>query len=323
MSFSSLPLPPRNKHAVVVPSSVSWLQFAIVALDSFVRAVPNPNDIDLCLLVSSRVQSAVRDIVQQANLDFEIQVHGFDSAMLSDYHITSRWSEVSWYKTTLPSLPEYESYERILLMGVDVYCTKINTDIFTSPLTCSIGAVREPRNSPTYQYPPFNEATSRYFNADVLLYNCNQWQLNGESNKIRQASISSNKPCPFADQDVLNHYFKENWDELPLTFNWIPALNNLLTYRRFGTPSIVQWAGKWKPWDSALVPPLGMTRQWRKRYNEIWNRKLNFNPELSIQGLARKKPLRAVLAFYAPLLLPIINLAPRIRDKFRLIRKIS
>lgn len=308
-----------NKYAVVVPTSISWLGFAVVALDSFVCAAPTTAGIDLCLLVPDQVLKNARTIVQGANLDFDIDVDGFDSSILSGYPITSRWGEVSWYRTILPSLPKYENYERILLMGVDVFCTKINRELFDSTLACSVGAIREPRNSPTYQYPPFNEATSRYFNADVLLYNCVKWRLNGESEKIREAIISSNMLYPFADQDVLNHYFKENWDELPSTFNWIPAFNSSRAYRRFSTPSVIQWAGKWKPWDSALVPPLGMTRQWRRRYGVIWNGAIDVDPDLATQRLTKKKPLRPIVAFYAPLLLPILNFLPRLRDKVRLI----
>ena len=308
-----------NRFAIVVPTSISWLRFAVVALDSFVRSIPTTTGIDLCLLVPGNVLTETQQIIQGANLDFDLRVDGFKSSELSGYPITSRWGEVSWYRTTLPDLPEYEQYDQILLIGVDVYCTNINSDIFSFPLTNSIGAIREPRNSPTYQYPPFNEVTSRYFNADVLLYNCLKWRHNGDGEKIREAIVSSDMRYPFADQDVLNHYFREQWDELPATLNWIPAFHNLRTYRRLGIPSVIQWAGKWKPWDSALVPPLGITRKWRGRYREIWNKEIDVDPDLATQRLTKKKPLRAVAAFYAPLLLPILNFLPRLRDKVRLI----
>lgn len=312
-----------KQTAVLVPTSLEWLKFAVVALDSFVLAAQNIDGTDLSLLVPDLVLGEARKIVEDANIDFDVQIHGFDSSRLAGYPITSRWGEVSWYRTVLPSLPEYRDYQRILLIGVDVFCTKIERDIFTYPLTSSIGAIREPRNSPTYQYPPFNDLTSRYFNADVLLYNCEKWLLDNDSAKIREMAISSTNPYPFADQDVLNHYFEEKWDELPATLNWIPAFNNSQTFRRFGDPSIIQWAGKWKPWDSALVPPFKMTRQWRNRYRQIWNSETDEVAESSVQGLTRKKPLKAVLSFYAPVFLPVVNLPPRVRDKFRLIRKNS
>lgn len=312
-----------NHFAVVVPTSISWLRFAVVAMDSFVRSMPTVAGIDLCLLVPNDVQAKAQYIVNRANLDFDIRIDGFDPAKLAGYPITSRWGGVSWYRTTLPDLPEYEQCDQILLIGVDVYCTNIDSDIFSFPQTNSIGAVREPRNSPTYQYPPFNEAASRYFNADVLLYNCPKWRQNGDGEKIRDAIVSSDLLYPFADQDVLNHYFREQWDELPATLNWIPAFNNLRTYRRVSTPSVIQWAGKWKPWDSALVPPLGMTRKWRKRYGVIWNALIDPDAESVTQQMTAKRPLRALLSFYAPILLPIVNFLPRFRDKLRLILKNS
>jgi lipopolysaccharide biosynthesis glycosyltransferase len=312
-----------NKKAVVVPTSLAWLKFAVISLDSYVRTTPSILGVDLCLLVPRGMLANARDIVNQANLDFDIRIDGFDSAKLEGYPITSRWGEVSWYRTTLPDLPEYEQCDQILLIGVDVYCSKMDDDIFSFPLAHSIGAVREPRNSPTYQYPPFNEVASRYFNADVLLYNCPKWRHNGDGEKIRETIVSSDVRYPFADQDVLNRYFSEQWDELPATLNWIPAFHNSRTYRHLSIPSVIQWAGKWKPWDSALVPPIGMTREWRERYQIIWNGVIDHDLAPLTQEMTARKPLRALLSFYVPILLPLVNFLPRVRDKLRLILRSS
>ena len=310
-------MPEEKNFAVVVPSSISWIRFAIVALDSFARGTSNLNNIDLCILVPAESTSDAELILAEANVNFCFTVRGFPSQLLSGYPITTRWGEVSWYRTFLPSLPEWASYEKILLLGVDVWCESLTTDLFAGNSLHSIAAVREPKNSPTYQFAPFDVEESRYFNADVLLYDCSLWHQNNDAGDLRKRILSSDVEYPFSDQDFLNNYFFNCWDEWPENLNWIPALNYFGKFRMDQDDFIVQWAGKWKPWDGYLVPPFSITNRWRREFHKIWSKSSNSKVPVIPEVLSFRIPLLAMISYYFPALMPVLLYLNRLRRKLR------
>jgi hypothetical protein len=310
-------VPEEKKYAVVVPSSITWIRFAIVALDSYARGTSNHNKIDFCILVPGECTADAELILAEANVDFDFRVRGFPSELLRGYPITKRWGEVSWYRTLLPSLPEWAGYEKILLLGVDVWCERVSSDLFDGNSLHSITAVREPRNSPTYQFPPFDVEESRYFNADVLLYDCRRWRHNKDTDELREQILSSDVIYPFSDQDFLNNYFLNCWDEWPENLNWIPALNSFWKSRLVQDDFIVQWAGKWKPWDGFLVPPFSLTNRWRREFHKIWGKSSYSEVSVIPDGLSFRIPSLALISYYLPALMPFLLYLNRLRRNLR------
>jgi lipopolysaccharide biosynthesis glycosyltransferase len=306
-----------KKYSVVVPSSIAWIRFAIVALDSYVRATSSHNETDFSILVPGECSEEARLILSEANVNFDFEVRGFPSELLSGYPITSRWGEVSWYRTLLPSLPEWAGYEKILLLGVDVWCQSLAMDLFAGNSSHSIAAVREPKNSPTYQFAPFDVEESRYFNADVLLYDCSLWHQNKDTDELRERILSSDVIYPFSDQDFLNNYFFNCWEEWPANLNWIPALNSFWKSRLVEDDFIAQWAGKWKPWDGFLVPPFGLTNRWRREFHRIWSKSSNSELLAIPEGLSFRIPSLAMISYYFPALMPFLLYLNRLRRRLR------
>ena len=307
----------KKSFAVVVPSSISWIRFAMVALDSYARGTSDLDKIDLCILVPGESLADASHILAEANVDFPLIIRGFPSELLEGYPITTRWGEVSWYRTFLPSLPEWTNYEKILLLGVDVWCESLVSDLFAGQNLHSIAAVREPRNSPTYQFPPFDIKDTRYFNADVLLYDCRRWHQNKDVDELRKQILSSEVDYPYSDQDFLNNYFFDSWDEWPENLNWIPALNSFWKTRINQEDFIVQWAGKWKPWDGFLVPPFRLTNQWRRQFLKIWSKSGNNEVNVIPEGLSFRIPSLALISYYLPRLMPLLLNLNRFRRKLR------
>ena len=309
-------MPTEKSFAIVVPSSITWIRFAIVALDSYARGTSNHNKIDFCILGPGECTAEAERILAEANVEFDFRVRGFPSELLKGYPITTRWGEVSWYRTFLPSLPEWNGYEKILLLGVDVWCESLVSDLFAAQNLHSIAAVREPRNSPTYQFAPFDVEESRYFNADVLLYDCSRWHENNDADELRDRILASDITYPFSDQDFLNNYFFNCWDELPENLNWIPAFNCFWKSRPIQDDFIVQWAGKWKPWDGFLVPPFRLTNRWRRQFHKIWSRSSDSEVSVIPEGLSFRIPSLALISYYLPAIMPLLLYLNRLRRKF-------
>ena len=101
-----------------------------------------------------------------------------------------------------------------------------------------------------------------YFNSGVMVIDVESWRKNNYSETV--IDIASKENFPHHDQDALNKVFINNWMELPLKWNVIPPVFNLLWKilfkSRFRTnaikakkqPAIFHYAGRYKPWEFYL-----------------------------------------------------------------------
>ena len=66
----------------------------------------------------------------------------------------------------------------------------------------------------------------KYFNSGVVIMDLQQWRANDYSGKVIELAATGN--FPHHDQDALNKLFMYNWKELPLSWNVIPPIFDLL-----------------------------------------------------------------------------------------------
>ena len=66
----------------------------------------------------------------------------------------------------------------------------------------------------------------KYFNSGVVIMDLQQWRANDYSAKVIELAATGN--FPHHDQDALNKLFMYNWTELPLSWNVIPPIFDLL-----------------------------------------------------------------------------------------------
>ena len=118
----------------------------------------------------------------------------------------------------------------------------------------------------------FGSDNHTYFSAGVLIADLNYWRSKEVSNGLIQ-TLNRFPKLRYQDADVLNIYFKDNWQPLPIAFNYMAdvALNAHL-YDSKIKPLVVHFPGKNKPWTSK-----GHTywhRVWRSEFNEFGDFKL-------------------------------------------------
>jgi len=89
----------------------------------------------------------------------------------------------------------------------------------------------------------------KYFNAGIMLLNVARWR---ELDAVNRLLTHTPKVTRFAEQELLNEVFADDWHELPSRFNY--AANRLridgLNYRMSNgeTPVIIHYLGGVKPW---------------------------------------------------------------------------
>jgi lipopolysaccharide biosynthesis glycosyltransferase len=89
-----------------------------------------------------------------------------------------------------------------------------------------------------------------YFNSGVLVVDLDYWRKNGIEELLLDESLSLSPTLGFADQDILNRVFRNNWTPLSMNFNY---MINTYPNIKLTDPIVVHFAGLGKPWISSTV----------------------------------------------------------------------
>ncbi len=89
----------------------------------------------------------------------------------------------------------------------------------------------------------FNPDKTSYFNAGVLLLNAKKLRDDFSSKDFIDFGETNRAKLPLWDQDVLNIYFGNNWNELPLKYN------DFTGQKRKELPKVIHFTGNRKPWN--------------------------------------------------------------------------
>jgi len=84
---------------------------------------------------------------------------------------------------------------------------------------------------------------TRYFNAGVLLINVKAWRINKLSEKFIAMANEYMDRLAWWDQDILNMFFYNDWQQMDPKFNALHLRKKLPV-----TPIIIHYAGTAKPW---------------------------------------------------------------------------
>ena len=84
---------------------------------------------------------------------------------------------------------------------------------------------------------------TRYFNAGVLLINVKAWRDNNFSDKFIALADKYMEKLSWWDQDILNMYFYNDWQEMDWRFNALHLRAKLPV-----PPAVIHYAGLSKPW---------------------------------------------------------------------------
>ena len=101
-----------------------------------------------------------------------------------------------------------------------------------------------------------------YFNSGVLLIDVKQWRDNDYAGKL--IKLVGERSFRHHDQDALNYMFMDKWTKLPLRWNVIPPVFNMMPRIAFNSKmrkkavealqnvGIFHYAGGYKPWEYTI-----------------------------------------------------------------------
>lgn len=153
-------------------------------------------------------------------------------------------------------IPELVEEDRVLYLDCDMIVTKSLSDLFEVDLDgCGLGAVED---RPT---------TREGFNAGLLVLDLAWWR-NHQTTQALFDLTKEHHQHVYGDQGILNHYFKDAWLRLPLTYNLQVGSDkdqhqygDLAWYDEFqGLPAVIHYTSHNKPWTAKRF----------NRFREIW-----------------------------------------------------
>lgn len=173
-------------------------------------------------------------------------------------------SIATYAKILIPTLIP-EEFTKALYMDIDLYIVEDLQPIFDFPLNRAIAANQFENGEANDLFGDYN---STYFSAGVMLLDLLLWRSEQISEKLIEL-LQKYPKLPRGDNDLLNIYFKENWQPLPLCFNFMAELPlNGHLYNKNIRPIIVHLVGSRKPWGKR-----GHTIwhvKWRREFLELF-----------------------------------------------------
>ena len=165
---------------------------------------------------------------------------GFVGKMYKNKHFTG----TSIYRYYVGSV--CSEYEKAVYIDVDCIIARdiqplLDHELVNAPIAAF------PEMHLTYQdNPMFNDTA--VFNSGVMVINLDYFRENNIEDVLMETSRTMTNWIGYADQDVLNAVFKNNWSVLSIDFNY---LVNIYPGVAVPNPLVVHFAGHSKPWKSS------------------------------------------------------------------------
>lgn len=179
------------------------------------------------------------------------------------------WNHVSistYAKILIPQLLP-DLYTKCIYMDIDVYPLRNIDALINFPLHSPVAGTQFANGE---NRDLFGTDDATYFSTGLMILDLIKWRSNDFTVKL-MSLLESNPLLLRLDSDLINLMFKENWQPLPLSFNYMAelALNGYLGGNQID-PMIIHFVGSRKPWT--LKGHTIWHQQWRKEY-------LEFNPD--------------------------------------------
>jgi len=231
------------------------------ALRSMVEVNQSPHPLHVTILTSqfsARFRQKIVASVPNGSMLFRwqpVDLGGFVACSTRPYI-----SKATYTRLLLADLVDH-SVERVLYVDADVLVLHDLNGLWNTDLEgCAIGAVIDTDSadhSSRLWHDAFRSGTMQsapqYFNAGVLLVDLVRWREDQITYKALRY-MRENPDTPLADQDALNFACTGHWKMLHPQWNCqIHPACGYAALPPAQRPSIVHFAGKWKPWDARTL----------------------------------------------------------------------
>lgn len=255
-----------NKINIVFASDNNYAQHTAVAMASVLVNTKVPQKIQFYLIDDEIQQENKEKIIKTVqNLGGNIEFIKIKNSKLEDCYVSGELSRASYFRLDIANILG-ESIEKIIYLDCDLLVyddieKMWQLDMGGKPVaaTCDLGImasarVRKQKNK--FIGLPFD---TPYFNAGVLIMDLKKWRDGNYAEAI--IALATQNKYPNHDQDALNKFFMNNWQEIPLRWDVIPPVFNLFfkilnkpDLRKKAieaklNPAIFHYAGGYKPWE--------------------------------------------------------------------------
>lgn len=255
-----------NKINIVFASDNNYAQHTAVAMASVLVNTKVPQKIQF-YLIDDEIQPGNKEKITKTvqNLGGNIEFIKIKNSKLEDCYVSGELSRASYFRLDIANILG-ESIEKIIYLDCDLLVyddieKMWQLDMGGKPVaaTCDLGImasarVRKQKNK--FIGLPFD---APYFNAGVLMMDLKKWRDGNYAEAI--IALATQNKYPNHDQDALNKFFMNNWQEIPLRWDVIPPVFNLFLkilnkpdLRKKAieaklNPAIFHYAGGYKPWE--------------------------------------------------------------------------
>ena len=255
-----------NKINIVFASDNNYAQHTAVAMTSVLVNTKVPQKIQF-YLIDDEIQQENKEKITKTvqNLGGNIEFIKIKNSKLEDCYVSGELSRASYFRLDIANILD-ESIEKIIYLDCDLLVyddieKMWQLDMSGKPVaaTCDLGImasarVRKQKNK--FIGLPFD---APYFNAGVLIMDLKKWRDGNYAEAI--IALATQNKYPNHDQDALNKFFMNNWQEIPLRWDVIPPVFNLFLkilnkpdLRKKAieaklNPAIFHYAGGYKPWE--------------------------------------------------------------------------
>lgn len=255
-----------NKINIVFASDNNYAQHTAVAMASVLVNTKVPQKIQF-YLIDDEIQPENKEKITKTvqNLGGNIEFIKIKNSKLEDCYVSGELSRASYFRLDIANILD-ESIEKIIYLDCDLLVyddieKMWQLDMGGKPVaaTCDLGImasarVRKQKNK--FIGLPFD---APYFNAGVLMMDLKKWRDGNYAEAI--IALATQNKYPNHDQDALNKFFMNNWQEIPLRWDVIPPVFNLFlkivtkpdlrqkAIEAKLNPAIFHYAGGYKPWE--------------------------------------------------------------------------
>ena len=255
-----------NKINIVFASDNNYAQHTAVAMASVLVNTKVPQKIQF-YLIDDEIQQENKEKITKTvqNLGGNIEFIKIKNSKLEDCYVSGELSRASYFRLDIANILD-KSIEKIIYLDCDLLVyddieKMWRLDMGGKPVaaTCDLGImasarVRKQKNK--FIGLPFD---APYFNAGVLIMDLKKWRDGNYAEAIIALAIQNKYPNH--DQDALNKFFMNNWQEIPLRWDVIPPVFNLFlkivtkpdlrqkAIKAKLNPAIFHYAGGYKPWE--------------------------------------------------------------------------
>lgn len=232
----------------------NYIEHCIVLMTSILA---NKQDEELHFHI---IQDGLNFNIKRLLLSFKncyIHFYNVDNHIFSNYKKTSYYSVSTMWKLICPDLIKTE---KLIYLDCDVIVNSSLKELWSFDLKENYIAAIEDANGKKYAKRYKLKACSKFFNAGIMLINCEKWRKDNIAQRAINISTESCNTKLVNDQTILNQLFESRVKFLDLKWNlqycpiniW-PTYDNIKEYKNaIEKPSIIHYTGDFKPWKKGM-----------------------------------------------------------------------